>query len=96
MNSASETTTPIPQAHFFTRTDCCLCDRAYPILRRLAAEGLLEVTQVDIATDPSLLEKYKHRIPVVQLSTGHVYEGRISEFRLRRALRTQNRQTEHP
>lgn len=84
MTSASKKT--VPHARFFTRANCSLCDRAYPILERLADEGLLTVEKIDIATDPTLMQQYQYRIPVVALSTGDVYEGRISQFRLRRAL----------
>ncbi len=76
----------LPHAQFFTRANCSLCDRAYPIVERLADEGLLTVEKIDIASDPLLIKQYGHRIPVVKLSTGEIYEGRISQFRLRRAL----------
>lgn len=84
MTSVSKDT--IPHARFFTRANCSLCDRAYPIVERLANEGLLTVEKIDITTDPLLVKQYGHRIPVVELSTGQIYEGRISQFRLRRAL----------
>ena len=83
MRSVSER----PHARFYTRSNCSLCDKAYPILAQLAAEGLIVLETVDIATAPRLTEIYGHRIPVVELSTGHTFEGRISGFRLRRALR---------
>lgn len=76
----------LSHVRFFTRADCSLCERAYPILERLAAEGLITVERLDIATDPALAEQYGARIPVVVFSTGMVYEGRISEARLRRHL----------
>ncbi len=75
-----------PHARFFTRAHCSLCDRASVILARLEAEGLLSVERVDIGTDPALDARYGHRIPVVELSSGQHVEGRISEYRLRRAL----------
>lgn len=73
-------------ARFYTRANCSLCERAYPIVERLATEGLLSLEKIDIEHDPALLELYRYRIPVVVLSTGEVYEGRISQFRLRRAI----------
>ena len=76
----------LPHARFFTRANCSLCDKAYPIVEKLAQEGLLTVEKIDIASDPLLTQQYGYRIPVVELSTGQVYEGRISQFRLRRAL----------
>ena len=83
---ASDSETPIFHARFYTRADCSLCERAYPILQRLACEGLLTIEQVNIDGETALTELYGARIPVVALSTGEVYEGRISEFRLRQRL----------
>ena len=76
----------VPLAHFYTRADCCLCERASRVLAGLEQGGYLTVERLDIATDPTLNEQYGVRIPVVELSTGHRFEGRISEYRLRKAL----------
>ncbi len=74
------------RARLFTRADCSLCDRARAILQRLSGEGLLVWEAVDISADSALTESYGSRIPVVELSTGDVFEGRVSEFRLRQCL----------
>jgi hypothetical protein len=76
----------IIRARLFTRADCSLCDRARAVLQRLSGEGLLTWEAVDISADPALTESYGSRIPVVELSTGDLFEGRISEFRLRQCL----------
>ncbi|MDQ4076231.1 MAG: glutaredoxin family protein [Chloroflexota bacterium] len=76
----------VPQAHFYTRAGCSLCERASRVLARLEREGYLTVERLDIAADPTLDEQYGMRIPVVELSTGYRFEGRISEYRLRKAL----------
>jgi hypothetical protein len=77
------------RARLFTRADCSLCDGASAILNRLADEGLLTWDTVDISSDLVLLQSYESRIPVLELSTGETFEGRISEFRLRRHLTRQ-------
>lgn len=77
------------RARLFTRADCSLCDRAALILQRLADEKLLTWETVDISADPMLLQAYGSRIPVVELSTDEIFEGRISEFRLRHHLARQ-------
>ena len=74
------------RARLYTAASCSLCERAHRILERLQAEGRLVIEAVDISTDPELTRIYGERIPVVGLSSGERYEGRISEFRLRRAL----------
>lgn len=75
-----------PLVRFYTRAGCSLCERAYPILQRLAAEGALRVEVVDIAADAALDAALGTQIPVVELPDGRRLAGRISEFRMRRLL----------
>jgi glutaredoxin len=76
-----------PHARLFTRSDCSLCERARRVLDTLAAERLLTFESVDVDGDPLLAEQYGRRVPVVELSTGQSFEGRISEYRLRKELK---------
>lgn len=76
------------KVRFYTRADCTLCERVYPILQRLSAEGVLDVERVDIGQDAALNEAYGTRIPVLEFPDGQLLEGRISEFRIRRLLPT--------
>ncbi len=73
-------------ALLYSKEGCHLCEQAKAILRRLAAEGLLEWKIVDIQENPALYERYWDKIPVVILEDGRSWYGKISEFRLRRAL----------
>lgn len=87
MPSASEAArSGPPHAQLLTRDACTLCEHAALLLERLVKEGLLTVERVDISQEPALEARYGQRIPVVLLSTGERFEGRLSEFRLRRAL----------
>lgn len=79
------------RATFYTRANCSLCEVAYARLARLAAEGLVVVERVDISDDPALTAAYGSRIPVLRLEGGVTFEGRISEFRVRRALAADNK-----
>lgn len=72
---------------FYTKPGCPLCDESYPKVSRLADRYGLVVTRVDIETDPRLLERHKHRIPVVELEGCELAWGRISERGLEKALR---------
>lgn len=83
-------------AILYTRADCSLCDKAAHILERLAAEGLLTWEKRDIAASPALTAAFADRIPVVELIGGPRFEGRISEFRLRKALAASQRDVSKP
>ena len=50
---------------------CHLCDKAEPLVRRIAPSFGSKVELVDIATDDQLVDEYGIRIPVVrQLNDG--------------------------
>ncbi|MBT8145903.1 MAG: glutaredoxin family protein [Gammaproteobacteria bacterium] len=50
----------------YTTAGCHLCEQAEELLRYVASEVAVEWQPVDIADDPSLLERYGIRIPVLQ------------------------------
>lgn len=83
-----------PTALLYTKDNCPLCDKAKRILDRLAGERLLSWQTVDIEEDPTLFSRYWDRIPVVQLDGEQVWYGKISEFRLRQALRERDSERE--
>jgi glutaredoxin len=70
----------------YTRKDCLLCDEAAHLLRRLALEFGLEVEEVDIETDSSLLERYKESIPAIALGGEPLLSAPLDESRVRTAL----------
>ncbi len=69
------------------KADCCLCDQAQAILDRLATEFPLRVDKRDILADPTAFERFRYVIPVVEIEGGPRFEGKITEHRLRQALR---------
>lgn len=71
---------------FYTRKDCPLCDEAAHLLRRLAREFGLEVEEVDIETDPALLERYKESIPALALDGEPLLSAPLDESRVRAAF----------
>lgn len=76
----------VPHARFYTRPGCHLCEQAWPGIARLAEEGLILLERVDISGDAELEAAYGLRIPVVELSTGAVFEPPLSGWRVREAL----------
>lgn len=75
-----------PMLTFYTRPGCTLCEGVERLLARLAAEGLVDWRRVNIEDDPLLLARFSQSIPAVAVEGGPLFEGRISEYRLRRAL----------
>lgn len=71
---------------FYSKRDCPLCDKALPLVRRLAGRHGLRLERVDIESDPVLRVRHGQRIPVVELAGRTLGWGRLSERALEREL----------
>ena len=69
-----------------TRPGCHLCEVAKEVVLRVCADLGETWEEVNIDSDPALLERYAEEIPVT-LVDGHQHDfWRVDETRLRRAL----------
>jgi glutaredoxin len=66
----------------YTRSGCHLCEDAKALLVRHG----LQVDEVDIDTDPDLVERYGLCIPVVEIEGRERFRGRVDERLLVRLL----------
>jgi glutaredoxin len=76
----------LAEAVLYTRVDCHLCHRARAILDAIARDCQLSIREQDVDADPALRERYGQTVPVVEVDGRLLAAGRVSEFRLRRAL----------
>jgi hypothetical protein len=70
----------------YSKQDCHLCEEAAAILRRLQSEMLLDWRTVDITSDESLFERFKYRIPVIEVEGGVTLDWPTTVERVRRAV----------
>jgi glutaredoxin len=76
----------VAEARLYTRADCHLCQRARAILDAIARDYPLAIRELDVDADPALRARYGLSVPVVEVDGRLLAAGRVSEFRLRRAL----------
>lgn len=74
------------EARLYTRAGCHLCGRARAILDAIARDHPLAIREIDVDADPALRERFGLSVPAVEIDGRLLAEGRVSEFRLRRAL----------
>jgi glutaredoxin len=74
------------QVVVYSKPDCCLCDEAKSLLRKLAASHPFEWREVNILGDPETYEKYKNEIPVVFINGKKAFKYRIDEKEFLRRL----------
>lgn len=69
----------------YTRVNCGLCVEARELLERYG-RWLPQILEVDIDTDPRLVERFGTCVPVVALDGKVRFRGRINEVLLRRLI----------
>jgi glutaredoxin len=70
----------------YAKVGCHLCDDARALLDELAADVAFDLREVDILSDTALYERYKYRIPVVEIDSAEALEGRFDLADLRAAV----------
>jgi len=75
------------QLELYSKPGCHLCDELRALCERLSDEFLLQVTEINIETDPVLEERYGQDIPVLFIDGRKAVKFRTAEAELRRKLR---------
>jgi glutaredoxin len=79
--------TILPRIVLYTRPGCHLCEAAREVVEKVSADLGEPYVERDITLDPRLLSIYVESIPVVEVDGVQVDFWRVSETRLRAALR---------
>ena len=70
----------------YSRPGCHLCDDMKAVVRRVAEQIPVAISEVDISTDPALQREYGEEIPVLLVNGRKAAKYRIGEDELRRIL----------
>ncbi|MCP2520775.1 glutaredoxin family protein [SCandidatus Aminicenantes bacterium Aminicenantia_JdfR_composite] len=71
---------------FYTKPNCSLCDEAEELLREMETLFKLSIHKIDITTDFKIYNKYKHKIPVIEINNKYCLSGRISGKELKKKI----------
>lgn len=74
----------------YAKAGCHLCDEARAYLEDALADldEELDLRETDIRRDPELFERYRYRIPVIEVDGVERLEGRIDSDAVRELLRS--------
>jgi glutaredoxin len=75
-----------PRITFYTRTGCHLCDDARGVIERVCAELGEDYAEVDIDSDPALVDRFGEEVPVTFVDGRQHDFWRVDQARLRAAL----------
>jgi hypothetical protein len=67
------------QVTFYTRRRCCLCDDALAVVQAVQRRAPFSLSIVDIDKDPTLVEAYGHKVPVVMVDGRMHAKYRVDE-----------------
>jgi len=70
----------------YSKPGCHLCDEMKEVVHRTIVDQDISVEDVDISTDPDLLDRYGLEIPVLMIDDKKVAKYRITEAELRRLI----------
>jgi hypothetical protein len=71
----------------YTREGCHLCEQAWVVLQRAARRYRLALRQVDVDSDPALVEQHGTCVPVVVIDGRVRFRGVVNAVLLERILR---------
>jgi glutaredoxin len=71
----------------YTRPGCHLCDEAKAAILSISPGEVFTLEEINIDSDPSLVEKYGYDIPVVLINGIKVFKHRVDPREFRRKLR---------
>lgn len=81
-----ETQTSKPRVVVYSRPDCHLCEEAKAEIARANCSDLFDLVDINIDTDPRLVDLYGYDIPVVTIDDAHVFKHRVTSADFRREI----------
>ncbi len=81
------------QLTLYTRPGCRLCEEMKAVIRRVQGQVGCELAEVDISLDETLLQRYRHHIPVLLADGVEVARTRIGLAALVEILTTRRADT---
>ncbi len=76
------------QVILYTRPGCHLCDEAKQAMRAANCSNEYTLQEINIESDPELLRRYQHDIPVITVDGVEAFRHRLTSQAFRERLRS--------
>ena len=76
----------LPGVTLYGKSDCHLCDEAEDRLIRLSRQHRFTYRKVDIQSSPDLFERFRYRIPVIQVDGGATLDWPVTSEQMWKAV----------
>jgi hypothetical protein len=80
-----------PGVTLYGKPDCHLCDEAEDRLKRLSRKVGLTFRKVDIQSSPDLFDRFRYRIPVIEVDGGATLDWPVTSEQLWKAVQAATR-----
>lgn len=77
----------VPVIKLFTKKQCCLCDTAKFLLKKVKNREEFVLELIDIEEKQEFFELYKYDIPVILLNDKEISRHRLNESQLLNSLK---------
>lgn len=84
---SSRVSAPPVRVTLYTKAECPLCEEMAAVVAAVAARLPLQVTAVDIATDPALSRGFHDEVPVLFVDGRKAFKYRVTAGALGRRIR---------
>jgi len=76
-----------PVVTVYSRPGCHLCEEAKREIESAGCDGEFTLEEINIDSDPALLERYQYDIPIVLIDGVRVFKHRVDPRDFKRKLR---------
>lgn len=70
----------------YSKPGCHLCEEAKDAIHASGCSDKFELTEINIETDPQLLERYQYDIPVISINGVDTFKHRLDPAKFRAAI----------
>jgi len=78
-----------PHVIVYSRPGCHLCDEAKQAIHSAGCDDQFTFDEINIESDPELLRKYKHDIPVITINAVEAFRHRVNRDEFKRLIQVQ-------
>lgn len=71
----------------YSKKDCCLCNEAKKVLKRVVKEVPFSLKDIDIMAEEDLFRRYKNEVPIIFINGKKAFKFKVDEQEFRKRVR---------
>ena len=87
MESTKSSPAENPRVTIYSRPGCHLCDEARKVIQASGLDGEYTLEEINIESDPELLERYRYEIPVIAINGIEAFRHQLTPDEFKKRLK---------